>query len=208
MRCSKIRQDCKRRGLHAAKAPGLPKGRRAQPQRDGAGAIEPQVVVLVLAAEGLQVGGVVPLARVGLLGHRGEGSADRDLVESPELETVHATSVAEMLKHLPGDHRALAARIGGDDDPLHALKRLLDRVDLGLVRLAGAAGAVGDRNALEHDREGVEAPRLPLVPHAAGLLGRQEVPLGRNTDRARRLEEALQLAHGRGLLEEEQRARC
>ena len=81
-----------------------------------------------------------------------------------------------MLKHLPGDHRALPARIGGDDDPLHALKRLLDRLDLGLVRLAGAAGAIGNWNTLEHDRERVEAPRLPFVPHIAGLLGRQEVP--------------------------------
>ena len=99
-----ISQDRKRRGLHAAKAPGLPKRRRAQPQGDGAGAIEPQVVVFILAAEGLQVGGVIPLAGVRLLGHRREGSADRDLVEGPQLETVYATSVPEMLKHLPGDH--------------------------------------------------------------------------------------------------------
>ena len=99
-----ISQDRERRGLHAAKAPGLPERRRAQPQGDGAGAIEPQVVVFILAAEGLQVGGVIPLAGIRLLGHRREGSADRDLVEGSQLETVYATSVAEVFEHLPGDH--------------------------------------------------------------------------------------------------------
>ena len=104
MRCLEISQDRERRRLHAAKAPGLPEGRWPQPQGNGAGAIETEMVVLILAAQGLEVGCVVPLAGIRLLGHRREGSADRDLIESAQLEAVHPTPIAEMLEHLPGDH--------------------------------------------------------------------------------------------------------
>src|SRR4051812_12101092 len=112
-----VSQDRKRWGLHAAKAPRLPESRWPQPQGNGAGAVETEVVVLILAAQGFKISGIVPLTGVGLLSHRRKGAPDRDLVESAQLETVHPTSIAKMLKHLPGDHRAFPARIGGDDDP-------------------------------------------------------------------------------------------
>src|SRR3954469_22861591 len=75
------------------------------------------------------------------------------------------------------------------------------------MRLAGAALPRRGRDALEHDRERIKAPGLPLGADVSGLLGREQMPLGRHTNRGGRLEEALELAHGRGLLEEEQRAR-
>src|SRR3954449_4737768 len=75
------------------------------------------------------------------------------------------------------------------------------------MRLAGAALSRRGRDVLEHDRERIKAPGLPLGADVSGLLGREQMPLGRHTNGGWRLEEALELAHGRGLLEEEQRAR-
>jgi hypothetical protein len=143
------------------------------------------MVILVLAAQGLEVGCIVPLAGVWLLGHHRKGPPDRDLIKGTQLETVYPTSIPKVLKHLPGDHRALPARIGGDDDPLHALKCLLDRIHLGLVRLTGAAGAIGNRDTLEHDRQRIKPPRLPFLPNIAGFLGSQEMALGGDADCAR-----------------------
>jgi hypothetical protein len=180
-----IRQDGKRWGLHATKAPGLSERGRPEPQRDGAGTVEAQVIVLILAAESLEVGGIVALARVRLFGKGRKGPSDRDLVEGAQLETVHPTPKAKVLEHLPGNHRAFPARVGGDDDPLHPFQCLLDRIHLRLMGLAGAAGAVGDRNALKHDRERIKAPGLPFVPHVAGLFGCEEVALGGDADRRR-----------------------
>src|SRR4051812_2678863 len=57
-----ISQDGERGRLHPAKAPGLPKSRWSQPQRDGAGSVQTQVVVLVLPAERLQIRRIVALA--------------------------------------------------------------------------------------------------------------------------------------------------
>ena len=93
------------------------------------------MVIFILAAEGLEVGGVVPLTGVGLLGEGGKGAADRDFIERPELQTIYPAPIAEVLEHLPGDHGALATGIRGDDDPLHVLEGSLDLIDLGLVRL-------------------------------------------------------------------------
>jgi hypothetical protein len=40
------------------------------------------------------------------------GLNDRDLVQRPEPQPVDPAAPAEVLQHLPGDHRALPARIG------------------------------------------------------------------------------------------------
>src|ERR671910_925974 len=69
------------------------------------------------------------------------------------------------------------------DDPLHPFQSLLDRIHLWLMGLAGAAGAVGDRNALKHNREPIKAPELPFVTDIAGLFGCQKMALGRDADR-------------------------
>src|SRR3954447_809146 len=76
-----ISQDGERGRLHPTKAPGLPKSRWSQPQRDGAAPVQTEVIVLVLPAERLQVCRIVALAGGGLLGHGGEGLADGGLVE-------------------------------------------------------------------------------------------------------------------------------
>src|SRR4051794_19896499 len=164
------------------------------------------MIVLVLTAEGLQIRRIVALAGGGLLGHGGERTPDRGVVEGAELEAVHLSSVAEVLEHLPGDHRAFPAWIRGNDDPLNAPQLFLDSVNLGPVRLAGAVLSRRGRDVLENDRERIEAPGLPLGADIARLLGREQVSLGRHTNSAGRLEEALKLAHGRGLLEEKQRS--
>jgi hypothetical protein len=44
------------------------------------------MIVLVLTAEGLQVGGIVPLARIRLFGKGRKGPSDRDLVEGAQFE--------------------------------------------------------------------------------------------------------------------------
>src|SRR4051794_26470272 len=199
-----ISQDGERGRLHPTKAPRLPKGGWPQPQRDRAGPVQTQMVVLVLTAEGLQVGRIIALAGGGLLGHGGERTADGGLIQSAELEAVHPSRVAQMLQHLPGNHRALAAWIGGNDDPLNAPHLFLDGVELGRMRLAGAVPSSRGRDVLEHDWERIKAPGLPLGADVSWLLGCEQVSLGRHTNGGGRLEEALELAHGRGLLEEEQ----
>src|SRR3954452_22988274 len=102
-----ISQDGERGRLHPAKAPGLPKGRWSQPQGDGAGSVQTQVVVLVLPAQRLQIRRIVAPAGGGLLGNGVEGPADVGLVEGAELEAVPPPLVAEVLERLPSDHRAL-----------------------------------------------------------------------------------------------------
>jgi hypothetical protein len=78
--------------------------------------------------------------------------------------------VAEVLEYFPSNHRALSPRVSCDDHSLHAPERLLDLVDLELVRLTGAAAAVGEGDALENDGESLEAPRLPLLLDVTRLL--------------------------------------
>src|SRR5215217_5530685 len=104
------------------------------------------MVVLILSAEGLEIGGIVPLAGIRFIRHLGKGTADGDIVQRTQLEAIHAARVAQVLEHLPRDHRPFATRIRCNDDPLDALESLLELVDLWLVRLTGAAGAVGDWN--------------------------------------------------------------
>ncbi|GJD74078.1 hypothetical protein CFIICLFH_2311 [Methylobacterium goesingense] len=201
-----VGQDGERRRLHAAEAPGLAEGGRTQLERDGAGTVEAEVIILVLAAEGLQVGGVVARAGIRLPCQGREGAPDRDVVEGAEFQAVDAPAPAEMLQHLPGDHRALAPRIGGDDHALDAPQRLTDRRELTRMRLARAARAAAHRNGVDHDGEGLEVPGLPFGPDLTGLLGGEEVPLGGDANGIGRAEEALELAHRRRFLEEEQRA--
>ena len=83
--------------LHAAEAPRLPESRRAQAQRDGPCAVQAEVVVLILPAQRFEVGGVVALARTGLLGQGREGAPNRDIIERAEIEPVDPSAPAEVL---------------------------------------------------------------------------------------------------------------
>ncbi len=132
--------------------------------------------ILVLPAQGLEIGGVIALAGIVLARQQPEGTADRDLVQRPEAQAIDPATPAEMLQDLPGDHRALAARIGGDDDPLDAAERLADRRELRRVRLARAAVAGGDRQPLHGDRQRVEAPGLPVRPDLPGSATSSRCP--------------------------------
>jgi hypothetical protein len=62
------------------------------------------MVILILAAEGLEISRIVALAGIRLLGERREGTADGHLIQRPQPEAIHASSVPKMLEYLPRDH--------------------------------------------------------------------------------------------------------
>jgi hypothetical protein len=56
------------------------------------------VVILIWAAQGLEVGCIVPLAGFRLLGHRREGTSNRDFIKSTRFEAIYLTSIAKVLE--------------------------------------------------------------------------------------------------------------
>src|SRR5215217_1896813 len=121
-----ISQDREGWRLHTTKTPGVAQGWGSQPQRNGTGAIQTEMIVLILSAEGLEIGGIVPLAGIRFFCHLGKGTADRDIIQRTQPEAIHTALVAQVLEHLPGNHRAFAPRIRCNNDPLDPLQSLFD----------------------------------------------------------------------------------
>ena len=84
-------------------------------------------------------------------------------------------AVAAVLEDLLADQLALAVAVGGEPDPLCALERVADGLELGgLVAACGGLGAVEPVGAQQHGR-----PTLPGRHRLFGLEQRQQVAFGR-----------------------------
>ena len=144
----------------------------AAAQGDGGGAGEREVVDLVglLPGDRRAVEPGVFAVRLG----RGEGLADRLRVLGGEHHPPDLAAVAAVLQDLLADQLALAVAVGGEPDPLGALERVADRLQLGsLVAAGGGLGAVEPVGAQQHGR-----PALPGRHHLLGLEQRQQVAFG------------------------------